>query len=194
MPIIILVQCLSFHAWVWAEGHFNWCLWRVAVIVRFVFPRCIITEFVSHQSAASWRLALRVGVGAVSIHRMFFPLVWRGESSANYSLLTLSFDICSGRSLTKMQNRSGPSTEPWKTLNFTSSFDDDSFIRKIKQTYWVLFVRQDRNEGEWWRLFNIEWSLLKEDRVIYQIKSFFKVKKIRASNFWTINIWQPAAT
>ena len=131
MLIIILVQCLSFQAWVWAEGHFNWCLWRVAVIVRFVFPGCIITEFVSHQSAASWRLALGVWVGDVSIHRMFFPLVWRNESSANNSLLTLSFDICSGRSLVKMQNRSGPSTEPWKTLNFTSSFDDDSFIRRF---------------------------------------------------------------
>ena len=69
---------------------------------------------------------------------MIFPLVWGDESSTNKSLLTLLIDVCSGMSLMNMQNRSGPSTEAWRTPNFTGFFDDDSLLRK---TYCVLFVR-----------------------------------------------------
>ena len=68
---------------------------------------------------------------------MLFRLVWRDESSANKPLLTLWFDVCSGRSLMNMQNRSGPSTEPWGIPHFTTPFDDYSLLRKA---YRVLFV------------------------------------------------------
>ena len=112
----------------------SWCFWRVAITIRFVFAGCTIIELEPHQSATSLRLPWR----DVSTNCMFFPRIWRDESSANRSLLTLSFDICSCRSLMNMQNRSGPSTEPWGTPYLTSAFDDDSLLRK---TYCDLFVR-----------------------------------------------------
>ena len=78
----------------------SWCFWRVAITILFVFAGCIITELEPHQSATSLRLPWR----DVSTNCMFFPRVWRDESSANRSLLTLSFDIRSGKSLMNMQN------------------------------------------------------------------------------------------
>ena len=71
----------------------------------FCFAGCII-ELEPHQSATSLKLPWR----DVSTNCMLFPRVWRDGSSANRSSLTLSFDICSGKSLKNMQNRSGPST------------------------------------------------------------------------------------
>ena len=74
----------------------------------FVFAGCIIIALEPHQSTTSLRLPWR----DVSSNCMFFPRIWRDESSANRSLLTLLFNIYSGKSLMNMQNRSGPSTEP----------------------------------------------------------------------------------
>ena len=72
----------------------------------FFFAGFIIIELEPHQSATLLRLTRR------DVFTMFFTRVWRDESSANRSLVTLSLDICSGKSLTNMQNRSGPCTEP----------------------------------------------------------------------------------
>ena len=80
----------------------------MAITILFVFAGCIIIELELHQSSTSLRLLWR----DVSTHCMFFPRVLRDESPTNRSLLTLSFDVCSGKSLMNMQNRSGPSTEP----------------------------------------------------------------------------------
>ena len=91
----------------------------MAITILFVFARCIIIELEPHQSATSLRLPWR----DVSTNCMIFPRVWRDESSAKGSLLTLSFDICSGKSLMNKQNRSGPSIEPWGTPYVTSPFD-----------------------------------------------------------------------
>ena len=73
----------------------------------FVFAGCMIIKLEPLQSATSLMLPWR----DVSTNCIFFLQVWRNESSANRSL-TLSFDLCSGKSLMNMQNRSCPSTEP----------------------------------------------------------------------------------
>ena len=80
----------------------------MVITILFVFGGCIIIELEPHQSATLLRLPWR----DVSTNCMFFPRVLRDETSADRSLLTLSFDICSGKSLMNMQNRSGLSTEP----------------------------------------------------------------------------------
>ena len=118
-------------------GGLSWCFLRVAVTILFVFAGCIIISSESYQSATSLRLPWR----AVSTNCIFFPLVWRDKSSANKLLLTLSFDMCSGKSLMNMQNRSGLNTEPWGTPYLISPFEDDSLLRKA---YCVLFVRKEK--------------------------------------------------
>ena len=58
------------------------------ITIFFVFAGCIIIELEPHQSATLLRLPWR----DVSTNCMFVSRVRRDESSANRSLLTLSFD------------------------------------------------------------------------------------------------------
>ena len=114
----VLAQCLFFSRVSLSSRGLSWCFWYYAIAIRFVFAGFIIIELESHHSATLLKLLWR----DISINCVFFPLVWRDKSSANKLLLTLSFDVCSGKSLMNMQNRSGPSTEPWGTPYLTSPF------------------------------------------------------------------------
>ena len=88
----------------------SWCFCLVVCSIFFVFAGYRIMALLSHQSDASFML-LSSSFWTVSVS---LSDVFSEVSSANMSQLTLLLVICRGRSLIKIENRSGPKIDPWE--------------------------------------------------------------------------------
>ena len=100
---------------------FFWCFCLVAINMHFVF-----VGFVQHHPETSYRLCCK----SLRILSMLSLAVLRVPSSANKSHWTDARVRHRGKSLIKMQNRSGPRIDPWGTpLVIDVSWEYVPFIR-----------------------------------------------------------------
>ena len=90
---------------------FFWCFCLVAINMHFVFVGFSAIRFLQHHPETSYRLCCK----SPRILSILSLAVLRVPSSANKSHWTDARVRHRGKSLIKMQNRSGPRIDPWGT-------------------------------------------------------------------------------